>query len=555
MNILSIIPWVHSANRSWRTYSLLMPVFCVCFQFLPAHANALLSDPIRIKGGTVSGVPLEDGIRAYKGIPFAAPPVGDLRWRPPQEVTPWKGVRQCVEFGPACVQPELSKMISGRYENTSEDCLYLNVWTPARDPGDKLPVMVWYHGGAFMTGSASDDFYDGRDLARQGVIVVTTNYRLGPFGFMAHPLLSKESPHKVSGNYGLLDQIATLQWVRDNIRAFGGDPDRVTIFGESGGGRSVAHLMVCPLAEGLFHRAIMQSSTVYRPIHHLRQSWYGRPPMETVGVQVARRLGCDRAPDPIAALRAKGAQEILDASDPSLAGFGLSKSEGTPFEPIADGWLIPDDPSDLFDAGRQHKVPVIAGSNADEGTLFLGRKRLRSLRKVRDTIRKAFPENPEAILNLYPVTTQNEAHEALNQLSGDMSCACPMRSIVRNMEKRGSKAWLYYFSHVRADLLGKMLGAWHGSEIRFVFNSLDRGKTRVTDKDRYVARIMSACWVRFAATGDPNGPGLPRWPSYTRGQEYYLEFGDRVQSKQGLKKAACDILGKIEADRRAKRRR
>lgn len=510
---------------------------------------------VKVTGGLISGMTLEGGIMAYKGIPFAAPPVGTLRWKPPQPVNSWEGVMKCAKYSPACPQADMSGITLKKYKETSEDCLYLNVWTPAKAVDDKFPVMVWFHGGAFMGGSASDDFYDGQDLARQGVVIVTVNYRLGPLGFLAHPLLSKESENKVSGNYGLLDQIAALKWVRDNIKAFGGDPGQVTIFGESAGGRSAASLMVCPLAKGLFHRAIMQSSTVYRPIHHLRESWYGRPSMENVGEQLARRLGCDKTADPIAALRAKSPEEIIKASKPVLAGLAPSSDEGTPFEPIVDGWIIPDDPSDLFDAGKQYSIPLIAGTNADEGSLFIQKMPVSKPLLMRMIVKKAFPDYADEIFRTFKFNTPEETYDSMNQIFGDMCSTAPMRATVSNMEKIGSKAWLYRFTHVRSDFMGKKLGVWHGSEIRFVFNSLDRGNTRVEKADRELAKIISGCWVRFAATGDPNGSGLPNWPSYDSVKKPYLEFGDYIEVKQGLNEVSCNLFEKVEKNRRANKKR
>ena len=404
-----------------------------------------------------------------------------------------------------------------------------------------------------MIGSASDDIYDGRNLAEKGVVVVTTNYRIGPFGFFAHPLLSKESPHNVSGNYGLLDQIAALKWIRDNIAVFGGDPNRIAIFGESAGGRSVAHLMVSPLAKGLFHRGIMQSSTVYRPLHHLRESWYGRPAMEAVGKSISRKLGCEFASDPIKALRSKNAQEILDASEPTLAGISLEKPKGNIFEPIVDGWVIPGDPSDLFDAGMQHDVPVISGSNADEGSLFVRKIRYLNEWTYGRIISTAFPDFENEVIGRYPYRNKNQAKEALNKISGNMTCTCPMRRIARNMEKVGSKVWLYYFTYVRSDVMGRKFGAWHGSEIRFVFDSLDRGRTRVVDKDREMANIVSKLWVQFAATGNPNIPGFIEWPSYNSKTESYLELGEPVKVQHEQKENVCDIFEKIEETRRRNR--
>lgn len=523
-----------------------------CEAALPAHVHC--AEVVRISAGLIQGESLPGGVRAFRGIPFAQPPVGELRWRPPQPVRGWAGVKQCVAFGPACVQVVIPGVAFAEREAACEDCLYLNVWTPAQGDDAALPVMVWLHGGGYLAGAASDDFYDGQDLARKNVVVVTCNYRLGPFGFLAHPMLSRESPQGISGNYGLMDQIAVLEWVRDNIRAFGGDSERVTVFGESAGGRSIALLMVSPQANGLFHRAVMQSSTIYRPIQHLREVWYGRPAMESVGEFVAQAAGCSGAADPLAALRACTAEELLSASSPSLPGFVPGFASGVPYEPIVDGWLVPDDPSDLFDAGKQHKMPLIAGANADEGTLFIQGVDVGNPERVRRLICAAFPEHAEEVLRLYPFSTPQDAYQALNQISGDASSLSPMRSVVRSMERAGEESWFYRFSHVRSDMFGRRFGAYHGSEIRFVFNNLDRGLSRVVEADRHVADMMSSYWVNFAATGNPNADGVPHWPVYTRTEERYMEFGDHFKAGQKVRPDFCDLFASIEQTRRLKRR-
>jgi para-nitrobenzyl esterase len=410
--------------------------------------------------------------------------------------------------------------------------------------------MVWFHGGSFTIGTASDDFYNGESLARRGVVVVTTNYRVGPLGFMAHPLLSKESGHGVSGNYGLLDQIAALEWIRDNIAAFGGDPDRVTIFGESAGGRSVAHLMATPLSKGLFHGGIMQSSSLYRPIKHLRESWYGLPGMETIGEGVAHRLGCDQAEDPLGALRNKAADEILGASEIALT----SAQPGNLFEPIVDGHVIPDVPSIMFETGRQHPVPLIGGFNADEGTLFMQRMRFDDLEAARRLVRAVYPIHADEILELHSFTKPEDAREAIDDISTVSGCGAPMRSIVRSMAQLGTDAYLYYFTRIRGGELGEQLGAFHGSEIRFVFDNLEGGRTPIDDIDRRLEDVMSSYWVRFAETGDPNGPGLPEWRPYDTTDEPYMELGDEAVLKHNLLPASCDLFERILIERRANRR-
>src|SRR5215216_1756975 len=337
-----------------RKLTLLVITFVLGSLGLAFSAN----DAIRVEGGLISGSSV-DGVRSYKGIPFAAPPVGDLRWKPPQPVVAWDNVRECTEFGPQCPQapyPQGSLFYSPP-QKQSEDCLYLNVWTAAKQ-GDKRPVMVWIHGGALTRGSGSTRTYDGTAFAKKGVVLVTINYRLGPLGYLAHPELTAESPNQSSGNYGVLDQIAALKWVQKNIAAFGGDPNRVTIFGESAGSWSVNTLVASPLAKALFHRAIGESGGSFGPMTYLKEDRDKLPSAEKVGAAFAKAAGADS----IKALRALPAGKIIEVfnNDP----------EGKKFrtQPNVDGWALPDEIRNIFAKGKQNDVPVIVGSNANEMT-------------------------------------------------------------------------------------------------------------------------------------------------------------------------------------------
>jgi len=519
---------------------------------------------VTVDSGILVGRKLDNGTMGYLGIPYAAPPIGNLRWRPPQPPPKWSEPKQTFSYSPSCPQPDMSKIALSAYKDSSEDCLYLNVWHPRLGPINKPhPVMVWIHGGGYTVGSASDDFYNGRDLALSGdVVVVTFNYRLGPFGFLAHPALSQESEHKVSGNYGLLDQIQALQWIHSNISAFGGDPNNITVFGESAGSRSITNLMIAPPAKGLFHKAILQSSTAYRPMYHLREKWYGRDSMETVGIKLAKELdiqhksGENNEKEILEKLRQFTTTEIMTAAKPSLPGMleGKNKKQnGYVFEPAVDGWLLPGSPSDLFDAGEQIKIPVLAGSNADEGSLFARKIKFLNARRARRIIEAVFPENAEEILRLYPFDDRHQARKALNHISRDMNSTSPMRNIVSNVNKINSDSWLYYFSYVRSDRLGQVLGAWHGSEIRFIFNSLDRGRTVVTDEDRALATIMSKYWVNFAKTGNPNSDDLPNWPKYTNAEESFLEIGSVIKAGKELHRDKINLFSRLEVNRRKSR--
>ncbi|HVF89421.1 MAG TPA: carboxylesterase/lipase family protein [Blastocatellia bacterium] len=510
---------------------------------------------VKTDAGSISGAELgEDrGVRVYKGIPFAAPPVGNLRWKPPQPVKAWTGVRECTAFGAACPQIDLLERLYGqKLGPTSEDCLYLNVWTPSKKSSDRLPVMVWIHGGSYTMGSGATAAYDGEALARQGVIVVTINYRLGPFGFFAHPELSKESSHGSSGNYGLLDQIASLQWVRRNIASFGGDPSRVTVFGESAGAGSICYLMSSPLAKGLFHRAIAQSGSAFGQNRHLRETWYGLEPMEKVGERVAAQLGCDKEKDVLSALRAKSSDELLKGSN--LASSFFFSDGGNRFAPIVDGWVIPDDPGAIFLAGKQNSVPLISGTNADEGTIFMLSLQFKEVKEYDDIVRRLYGEYADDVLALYPVKSPSEIKGMLNRIVTDSAFVNGARISVRAMSRANPNTYLYHFTHVVQVARFAGLGAFHASEIPFVFKTLNTARTQVTDVDRALADKMSAYWVRFAATGDPGGEGPAAWPRYTTERDQHMEFGDTVSVKSGLRKSGADLFERIASARRAKRK-
>ncbi len=489
---------------------------------------------LKIARGEIRGK-TDAGVATYLGIPFAAPPIGTLRWKPPQPPAAWSGVRDCTQFGPACPQPA---GLGGQRDvgKQDEDCLYLNVWTAART-GEKKPVMVWIHGGGCTTGAGSLPYYNGAALAKAGVVLVTINYRLGPLGYLAHPLLSKESSEGVSGNYGHLDQIAALRWVRDNIAAFGGDPECVTIFGESAGALSVCRLMISPQAKGLFHRAIAQSGGAHGRNRHLRQRVGRLDSMEDIGRQVAARLGCDKADDVLAAMRAKTPAELLAATDPSQGLFG----KGIKFAPVVDGWTIPDDPGLMFERGRFHRVPMMLGTNADEGTMFL--QQLPALRMIgyRLTVRVLFSEQADALLRLFPVARDEDVKGALNKLVTVGAFVWPAKEVAMSMAEHGGRAYLYHFTRVPPVDLARKLGAFHGLEIVYAFGNLREG-AGFDQTDRKLSAEMMARWTRFAATGEPNGGAMPAWPAYDLKGDRHMEFGDASAVKAGLYKEACDAI-------------
>jgi len=511
--------------------------------------GAGLETIVKLDSGLVAGG--GTAVRSYKGIPYAAPPVGDLRWKPPQPVKPWKGIRVANAFPAMCPQ---FVFFAGMQ---SEDCLGLNVWTPARQGSEKLPVMVWIHGGGFILGASSQTAYDGEALAAQGVVVVSINYRLGIFGFLAHPALSRESPQGVSGNYGMLDMVAALQWVQRNVGAFGGDPKNVTIFGESAGGTAVCMLMVVPQAQGLFQKVISESAAwMNNPISHLKESWYGRISMEKFG----ETLGTD-----LVALRAKSTADILKlAGGPDMAGDRADRGEA--FMPVVDGVVIPDYPARLFADRKFHKVGLIAGTNADEGTL-LGGPPVHDLAQLRKYAEKTYGGQAQAMLAVYPAASDAEAYEAAQRASGDFTFLQGTRFVLRAASKENAKVYQYYFTRVSG--IGRRIkwGSYHASEVPYVFGILPDSvygtgpspfgdfsvdADSYTDQDTKISKAMSGAWLRFAKSGNPNGPGLPVWPAFNTDKEVYMEFGDRITTATALRKKQLDFMTEFAAGLRSR---
>ncbi len=490
-----------------------------------------LDNPV-LDSGPISGR-LDNGIRSFLGIPYAAPPVGDLRWREPQPVEPWKEVRPCLAYGPSC--PQVREDWTGQLDvgETSEDCLYLNVWTPAESPDDRLPVMVWIHGGAFKSGSGSLPIYDGTGLASRGVVVVTINYRLGPLGFMAHPLLSEESPHGVSGNYGLLDQVAALEWVRRNIAAFGGDPGNVTVFGESAGGMSILYLMTSPLADGLFQRAIVESGPLTElglPVNKvptLREA-------EKTGLEMSKKLGCDQAYDELAALRAVPAEKLLEAAstdNPFMSPINLS--------PNIDGYLLPEPPLEAFASGNTADTPLLTGINADEGTIFAPDI---SLEQYRTMLPFLYGGLAQEVLARYPAGGPEQVKPALARLITELGFAASARFTVECLSAKGMPCYVYYFTREAGDPRVRHLGSFHGLEIMYVFGTLDKVRiSGLEEADLRLSKAMMAYWTAFARSGDPNTAGLPEWPSYEEGEAPYLELGEGILQHSGFFQEAYDL--------------
>lgn len=498
-------------------------------------------DVVRLDSGLIRGT-ADGGLQAYLGIPYAAPTEGALRWRPPQPVAAWKHIRRCTEFGPACPQPNQDP--AGKY---NEDCLSLNVWTPARKTPERLPVMVWIHGGGFNFGASSMPEYHGANLAKQGVVVVTLNYRLGPLGFLAHPGLDGESAQGTSGNYGLLDQIAALKWVRRNISRFGGDPGNVTIFGQSAGSRSVSLLLLSPLSRGLFHKAIAQSGGPIIGSEYLSPAFNGdKAAVSKMGEELARRLGCEGS-GAVACMRSKAAREVVAAAACNTSLF----ADEIFFAPVFDGRVLPKDPSAAFADGRQHRVPVIVGSTANEGALYLRGEKNLTLARYEEFLRSRFGAAAAQAQVLFPAATDAEVPSAIDRVITAGANAEPARYVARMTQKWGGRAFVYRFSRVPGTQLARQAGAFHGVDLAYVFGNM-AAASGYDATDLELSRQMMGSWVNFARTGEPNGPGLPRWPAYDAASERHLEFGDSVEARAGLCGEQCDF---IEARRAASSRR
>jgi para-nitrobenzyl esterase len=469
---------------------------------------------VRTDAGLVEGVTAA-GLTVYKGLPFAAPPVGALRWREPQAVTPWPGVRHADAFAPACMQSGVS-MPGETPPAVSEDCLYLNVWTPAHHhPAGPLPVIVWIYGGGFANGSASMPLYWGDHLARKGVVVVTAAYRVGAFGFLAHPELTAESPRHASGNYGLMDQIAALRWVKANIAAFGGDPDRVTIAGQSAGAACVSILMASPPARGLFRQAIGESGGLFEPLQLAAN--YQLANAERDGVAFAASRGAKS----LAALRALSAEAVL--------------SGGAEFSshPVVEPYVMPLSPYDVFAAGRQAPGPVLVGSNADEARSLITDLDTVTAANFAAGVTKRWGALPPQLLAPFPHATDAQARAARLGFERNLRFAWDDWAWARlSAAKPGAAVYYYHFTHAPAFPKGSVYDGWgpsHFAELWYVFDHLDQQPTWPwTAADQRLADEMSSYWANFVRSGDPNGPGLPPWPRFDGGGASVSQLDDPV---------------------------
>ncbi|HUL80584.1 MAG TPA: carboxylesterase family protein [Gammaproteobacteria bacterium] len=478
-------------------------------------ANAQITTA-RVTGGQIEGT-AASGIASFKGIPFAAPPVGDLRWKKPQPVVAWSGVKKANAYGAACMQDPAMLRFTSAPEGVSEDCLYLNVWTPAKAATDRLPVMVWIYGGGFAAGATSSSTYEGTRLAEKGVVVVSVAYRIGPFGFLAHPELSKESG-KGSGNYGLQDMIAGLEWVKANIAALGGDPRNVTIFGESAGGIAVSMLGASPAAKGLFAKAISESGGNFAPPRHANEGGQNVPTLpvaEKFGAEFFTRLGAQSLSD----ARKLSAEQIQKVLPPGLGGG---------FWPVADGDVLPGDQYVLYSQGKFNDTPVLIGTNSDEGALFArGPVTPAAYEKQ---IRDGYGERADAILAANPHATDADAATAAKNIFRDSAFAWPTWAWARLQSSKGKGAvYVYYYDHRTPQSPN---GATHAAELTYVFRNLatlpavggDSANSKPRPEDVAMSELVSSYWTNFAKTGDPNGAGLPKWPPFTESAQQAMFF-------------------------------
>jgi para-nitrobenzyl esterase len=474
---------------------------------------------VAVESGLLSGT--GDDVRCFKGIPYAAPPVGDLRWRPPQPPAAWSGVREATEFGADPLQALTPRT---RAERMDEDCLTLNVWTPARRGNEKLPVMVWLYGGSFVAGSASDPRCDGESFARKGVVLVTINYRVGVLGFLAHSALTAESEHGSSGNYGTLDVLAALAWIKRNISGFGGDPERMTLFGVSAGAALISLLLTSPLAKGLFQQTIQQSPGAFRPLAGLQQA-------ETEGL----KLGAD-----MTALRRLSAEEIF-AKTPLLVPKQRGLTTPRVLRPIRDGWVIRSDERDAYGRGEIVRVPSIVGTNADEGSKLTAAWDIKSRDALDKLIDESFGRSAARARALYVGDDTQDARAAVAAMFADTQFNDGARGVARGLVAQGVPVYRYL-------LLRRRPGCGapnHGDDVPYVFASLAAAAkldaAPYDEADVRLAETMQDAWVRFAATGDPNGGSLPYWP-VSANDERYLELGDPIGVGRGWRTAQLDFL-------------
>jgi para-nitrobenzyl esterase len=514
----------HNLRSIWRIITVLAfaTFLCGCSVRLQAQSAA---PRVKIHRGTLEGKWAAEAphVAAFLGIPYAAQPIGDLRWKAPQSPPGWSGIREATKYGSACPQapsPWLPEMLGIQKMVTNEACLYLNVWSPNLRGTAKLPVMVWIHGGGNVEGSAEWPPL-GSTLAREGVVVVSLNYRLGVFGFFAYPALAAESPHHVSGNYGHLDQVEALRWVKWNISRFGGDPNDVTVFGASSGALDICNLMASPIAAGLFQRAILQSGVCVDSVYPVTHK------AEANGELLATDLGIQKGPRSLAALRALSADQLLQTA---------AKDDRIDLEPVVDGWFFPEQPATTFANGKQARIPVIVGSNNDEVSIFasplVGGKsyRPKTVEEYRQWLRREFGPMADKVFAQYPAHSDTDVPGVFRTMDTDFDFGFGARLLAIEMARIHQPAYLYHFTYVGAGEFAG-LGAFHSEESMFL--SKKYWTTWIhRPYDETLSNAIIGYWVEFAKTGNPNNSALPAWPAFQPNTDLYQELGQRIGPEQ-----------------------
>lgn len=483
----------------------MLVLITVLFSTIFQACSTLSPGQVKTEQGIVQGT-MEDDLTVFKGIPFAKPPLGDLRWKAPQALESWDGVKMATEYAPAAFQG--GNPASGK----SEDCLYLNIWSPAQSATDKIPVLVWIHGGGFSFGAPTDPSSVGANLAKKGVVLVSIAYRLGQLGFLAHPELNAESQDQVSGNYGLLDMIAGLQWIQKNIEAFGGDPDKVSIFGESAGGIAVSMLCASPLAKGLFHGAISQSGGSFGPP---RPNTYPGENMKTLEIAEA---------DGLAYMQQLGVASLAEMRKVKAENLPLGMGMGGAW-PIIDGYVIPDDQYVLYENGKFNDIPILVGYNSDEGASFT---RTSDPKAFIDGVTERYGKFADELLAAYPVGKENVPKTA-RDLSRDAAFGWHTWSWARLQSRTGaSKVFYYYFDQhpdYPEDSPRFGYGSPHGQDVQYVFMTLDPANPNTTQSDLELSEAIGTYWTNFAKYGDPNGKGVPEWPVFSESDPEVMYLG------------------------------
>ena len=513
---------------------------------------------LELEEGIYEGQKMTSGVTVFKGIRYAKAPVEELRWKAPEPIKPFKRVKKALKFGPGCPQPEGSVHFYARAEklaglpegsmswapeNQDEDCLFLNIWTPKISASARMPVMVWIHGGASVFGASHNPLYDGERLAHEkGVILVSINYRLGVFGNMAHPLLTAESESNSSGNYGLMDQIAALEWIKENIDSFGGNPYNITIFGQSAGGRAVLNLMSSTYASGLFRKAIAQSP--WDGEHHYRQlkSKVGHlDSAEDVGVKISENLGLTDDNDLLDKLRSTSSEELIEAAK-------KIDKPGTVFAPIIDGYILEYHPFRIFANGLQNKASLIIGLTANEADIFLTKEYFESADEYTKYINATFGPLADKFLKLYPASDDStERRNQMLNLFSDRHFLTPAL-YAANENTKISDTWLYYFKYVEPHFTPEALadknttiGAYHGGEIKKVFGKPDKNYPAAES----ISEAMMTYWTNFAKTGNPNGENVPVWDSYNKTPQTYLAINDKIKQEKKLNNKRFKLFKKL----------